>query len=285
MQKIYILSGPDLGKSFVVESGATFGRAPDCAVPLRDASVSRYHAKLERDGDAWSIVDTGSRNGLMVRGERVTSARVADGDEFALGEVMLRLRVSSDVADGQREQGTAPNRTATAPASPPNRIPLAAPGSQSDRVSPSAPISSPNQGVGAPSGISDVDEIELEGDWDATAASAPISPRTSAPDPIAAPTNPLTQTARERATAKLAAAGALPKSTASRGILQYNKVEARDGFANAELGQQPLWIKTLVALLALALFAAVFWTAFRGTTWLKGKPAPAQVEENEEAPR
>ena len=288
MLKIYILSGPDIGKTFAIDAGATFGRAPDCAVLLRDASVSRYHARLEHEGDAWSIVDTGSRNGLRVHGERVTSARLADGDEFTLGEVLLRLRVMPDAAAATAphhghgladEIAIAPLTSAPVTTAPKRDV---APEPQS-----AAPVAPPVR-VPPPARPSvDVDEIELEGDWDANAAAAAAStaPRTLAPEPIAPRPDPLTQTARQQATAKLAAAGALPKSTASRGILQYNKVEARDGFANAELGQQPLWIKALVTLLALVVFAAVFWTAFHGTAWLKGKSEPASIEETEEAPR
>ena len=59
MPRIFVLSGPDVGASHDVASGATFGRSNDCAVPLHDASVSRQHARLEeRDGD-WHVVDTG----------------------------------------------------------------------------------------------------------------------------------------------------------------------------------------------------------------------------------
>ena len=93
MPRLYILSGPDLGKSVDVADGATVGRAAECAVYLRDPSVSRQHARLERSGDGWRIVDTQSRNGVSVRGARVPAAGLSDGEEFLVGEVHLRFRL------------------------------------------------------------------------------------------------------------------------------------------------------------------------------------------------
>lgn len=93
MPRLYILSGPDIGRSVEVQDGAILGRAVECSVHLRDASVSRHHARLERSGEGWRIVDTESRNGVHVRGERVTAAVLEDGAEFRVGDVDLRLRL------------------------------------------------------------------------------------------------------------------------------------------------------------------------------------------------
>jgi hypothetical protein len=94
MARIYILSGPELGRTFEVKDGATIGRAVEAGVQLRDASVSRHHAKLEMREGTWRIVDAGSRNGVTLRGQRVTDAALADGDEFQVGDVMLRFRAA-----------------------------------------------------------------------------------------------------------------------------------------------------------------------------------------------
>ena len=89
MPRLYILSGPDLGKSFDVEDGATIGRKAECAVYLRDASVSRHHARLERAADGWKIVDTQSRNGVSVR-----------GDASACGSAVIGVRVGAGAGVG-----------------------------------------------------------------------------------------------------------------------------------------------------------------------------------------
>lgn len=69
------------------------GRAPSCDIWLSDPSVSRDHARLERDADGrWSIVDTRSANGTFVNGERVQIAAVHDGDRLKVGECQLTFR-------------------------------------------------------------------------------------------------------------------------------------------------------------------------------------------------
>ncbi len=78
MPRIFVLSGPDVGANHDVSSGATFGRAAECTVPLHDNSVSRQHARLEEHDGDWHVVDTGSRNGLFVRGSRAQLSLVKD---------------------------------------------------------------------------------------------------------------------------------------------------------------------------------------------------------------
>src|SRR5438067_10595125 len=140
MPKIFVLSGSDVGKSFDVSAGAVFGRAEECAVRLADPSVSRHHARLEQRDDAFWIVDTGSRNGVRVGDQRVERARIDDGAEFQLGEVLVRFRAEVH----------APSAMPTAP-----QAPLAPPIQARPAPKPAAPI--------------DVDEIVLEGEWDETA--------------------------------------------------------------------------------------------------------------------
>jgi len=93
MPRLFILSGPDLGKSVDVDDGAILGRADDCSVHLRDPSVSRKHARLQHAGGRWSLVDTESRNGVYVEDERVPLIALEDGLEFRVGEVHLRFRL------------------------------------------------------------------------------------------------------------------------------------------------------------------------------------------------
>src|SRR4051794_40648955 len=53
------------------------GRRPSCDLNLLwDSEVSRLHARLERVGDDWTVVDDGaSRNGTWVNGQRVAGRR------------------------------------------------------------------------------------------------------------------------------------------------------------------------------------------------------------------
>lgn len=47
------------------------GRAADCGLRLEHPSVSRAHAELDFDGDAWRVRDLESKNGTFVDGEPV----------------------------------------------------------------------------------------------------------------------------------------------------------------------------------------------------------------------
>ncbi len=58
-------------------------------------------------------------------------------------------------------------------------------------------------------------------------------------------------------------------------MLQYCKVENRQGFFQADLAQQPWYVKLGVWLLALLACAAAGYGAFRAAAFFKGKVAPA----------
>jgi len=63
----------------------TLGRSTDCELWLNDAGVSRRHCKFERVGDAWEVHDLGSRNGVLMHGERVEKQVLRDGDVVRIG--------------------------------------------------------------------------------------------------------------------------------------------------------------------------------------------------------
>ncbi|HEY6308297.1 MAG TPA: SpoIIE family protein phosphatase [Candidatus Angelobacter sp.] len=69
----------------------TIGRAEDCDAAISDFRVSRLHARLEREGEAYFIADAGSRHGTFVNGERAERARIKDKDEITLGVSGLKL--------------------------------------------------------------------------------------------------------------------------------------------------------------------------------------------------
>ena len=57
-------------------------------------TVSSIHARLERDGAGWTIVDEGSKNGTFVNGERVPRAALRDGDLLEIGATLLVYRAA-----------------------------------------------------------------------------------------------------------------------------------------------------------------------------------------------
>jgi pSer/pThr/pTyr-binding forkhead associated (FHA) protein len=68
------------------------GSSADCDVRLLDPSVSNYHASLLRTGEGVWVVDLLGLRGIMVNGEPVRSARLADGDELRLGQSIIRVQ-------------------------------------------------------------------------------------------------------------------------------------------------------------------------------------------------
>jgi hypothetical protein len=301
MPKLYVLSGPDVGKSFEVSAGALVGRDPECAVRLRDASVSRHHARVEHDSGAWSILDTQSRNGIHVERDRVPRVSLTDGAEFTLGEVLMRFRA-------EPARGDAP--PASAPADGGGSVEVARERASDSELASARELDidsekpSVSRDRASDARTADVaDEIVLEGDWEAPAIEpnqatvfasranvAPTSATSAAPRAAASPTETVANGfgAGTAAIARGGSGGGIAHRTggaapANRAVLQYQRVADRPGLFNADIAQQPLWLKLALWLAALAVFAGVFWFAFQGTSFLKSKAqhgSSAEVDEN-----
>lgn len=84
-------------RTLLLQGVNVIGRAPDATVHCDAAGVSRHHARiLVSDGEA-TLEDLGSKNGTYLQGTRVTSARLADGDEIRLGTASLTFRLEPPV--------------------------------------------------------------------------------------------------------------------------------------------------------------------------------------------
>lgn len=77
----------------------TIGRGSDADIQIDAGGVSRHHARiLVADGRA-SIEDLGSKNGTVVGGDRIESARwLADGDEIRIGPVVITFQIAPATA-------------------------------------------------------------------------------------------------------------------------------------------------------------------------------------------
>ncbi len=64
------------------------GRAFNNDVIVSDPFVSPHHLCIDREGDAYTVVDTGSENGFSINGEPKSSAKteLRSGDKLLLGE-------------------------------------------------------------------------------------------------------------------------------------------------------------------------------------------------------
>jgi FHA domain-containing protein len=90
--------GAEKERRFALDPGQadlSVGRQPSSDLVLDwDDKVSRLHAKLERAGEDWTVVDDGlSRNGTFVNGERLSGRRLLhDGDSIRFGATTVTFR-------------------------------------------------------------------------------------------------------------------------------------------------------------------------------------------------
>jgi hypothetical protein len=71
-----------------------FGRHLSCQCVLNHPTVSREHFFIERAGDKYFVVDSGSGNGTYVNGERITWIELKEGDVIKAGPFFLRFEMS-----------------------------------------------------------------------------------------------------------------------------------------------------------------------------------------------
>ncbi|MDR3637773.1 MAG: FHA domain-containing protein [Isosphaeraceae bacterium] len=67
------------------------GRHPECDVRIDSPKISRRHCCIAMAYDRVIARDLGSRNGLRVNGRVVEEARLAAGDEVAIGHLIYRV--------------------------------------------------------------------------------------------------------------------------------------------------------------------------------------------------
>ena len=86
------------------------GRNASCQLSLDDPLVSRRHALLVVSGDSVTVRDLGSRNGVLVNGEKIEgTVTVGDGDRILIGAQEMTLVATSDVPQPRRNRSL--NRT------------------------------------------------------------------------------------------------------------------------------------------------------------------------------
>lgn len=79
-------------------SSIRIGRESDNELVLLDEGISRRHARVERRGTGWVVMDTSSRNGTLINGKLLSGVRrLQNGDLLKIGSVILKYLSGSDV--------------------------------------------------------------------------------------------------------------------------------------------------------------------------------------------
>jgi len=90
-----IITNSETSRSYEFEltgDETRIGRAIDQNdIVLEDAQVSRQHARVTRAGQNFTLIDPGSANGTLVKGQRIKEHLLKDGDAFAIGKYSLEF--------------------------------------------------------------------------------------------------------------------------------------------------------------------------------------------------
>lgn len=268
MAKLYVLSGDDVGKTFeVVGDQAILGRGKEADMVVRGLSVSRKHARVERSGDGWRLVDLGSSNGIRLGGMKVSGGDLVDGETFHLGEVELRFRADEISSAPIEPREVAPVQPISIPE---GRAPAPVVELSSDPVSEQAAVE---------------EEFDLEGDWDAEAPVEiqPIRSAPKSPPEARTPSAPVQQQVPSPAARRADALGGAKvsgtsQSTSGSRPLQYHKVENRRGLLGADLDQQTSTTRWLIYALVVVIFLALGYGAYTFTATSKRATAAQEAD-------
>lgn len=93
------------GATFPISVVTRLGRAATNSVVIEDAFASGEHARLSFHNGRWWLEDLNSHNGTLLNQERLNApAIVATGDVIGIGEVQLRIDLTSQQVSETTDQ-------------------------------------------------------------------------------------------------------------------------------------------------------------------------------------
>ena len=106
--RLVVISGPDRGAELRIDRGTHLvGTDPNCALVLRDSTVSRQHLEVAVLDAGVRVRDLGSRNGTSWQGARFSEITVGPGAVLRLGRSELRVSpegVREGIPPSQRDR-------------------------------------------------------------------------------------------------------------------------------------------------------------------------------------
>lgn len=99
--RLIVLTAPLRGKVYPLsqplpDNHWTIGRGLDRDIHLEDRTISQDHAKLSKTVNGWLITASHARNGLIVNGQPVSRAFLAQNDRIRLGRIELCFKTDSE---------------------------------------------------------------------------------------------------------------------------------------------------------------------------------------------
>jgi serine phosphatase RsbU (regulator of sigma subunit) len=90
------ISGNGKDRFDLTEDETTLGRHPDCTIVVDAGAVSRYHARINAEGDRFLVEDCGSRNGTFLNGKVLSQAEaLKPGDRIRVSDVEFVFNTDS----------------------------------------------------------------------------------------------------------------------------------------------------------------------------------------------
>ncbi len=97
-------TGDLLGKRFTLEREALLiGRTTECDIVVELDSVSRRHARIQREGHNIVVHDLGSTNGTYVNQIQIKTRVLCDGDQIKIGNAIFKFLSGGNVESGYHE--------------------------------------------------------------------------------------------------------------------------------------------------------------------------------------
>ncbi|MFK5924938.1 MAG: FHA domain-containing protein [Verrucomicrobiota bacterium] len=106
---IYVPDQEPMKVSFDEQAEVTVGRAPDNHLVVNHESISSHHAKLQLEGDGYTLIDLDSTNGTKIDGISTSNGPLSNGTQITFGKVdavyeceeATEEEVAAEGADGE----------------------------------------------------------------------------------------------------------------------------------------------------------------------------------------
>jgi DNA-binding NtrC family response regulator len=86
------VAGEERGETLVFDGDVCrIGSHASNDLVIEDKTISRFHCRIAREGNAWRITDTGSKNGTRLDGVKVLAAELDKEAVLVLGESSIRV--------------------------------------------------------------------------------------------------------------------------------------------------------------------------------------------------
>lgn len=102
---IYKFAGKEIKTQEFNQDRIVIGRGSDCDVVVDNLGISRYQCEISIEGENFILKDLKSNGGTLLKGEKINTIQLNDGDEFGPGGrnsfIFLRTTVESKKSAAQ----------------------------------------------------------------------------------------------------------------------------------------------------------------------------------------